>query len=90
MEETFKPLIQFFFLEYCGKFEAAFDNQGPHLRTPTPGFNPGYNPPPLLLCKRGLNSGLNPGFGVLRCGLMEMPGIVLLKIESRKYQSESL
>jgi hypothetical protein len=42
---------------------------GPYLRTPNPGFNPGFTPPPHLLYKRGVNPGLNPGFDVLRFGL---------------------
>jgi hypothetical protein len=32
--------------------------------TPNLGFNPGFTPTPYA----GVNSGLNPGFGVLRCG----------------------
>jgi hypothetical protein len=40
---------------------------GTHLRTPNPGFNHGVSPPHLL-CKRGVNPGLNLGFGVLRFG----------------------
>jgi hypothetical protein len=37
--------------------------QSPHLRTP----NPGLTPPPYIT-NVGVNSGLNAGFGVLRCG----------------------
>jgi hypothetical protein len=36
----------------------------------TPGLTRGS--PPHLLYKRGMNPGLNPGFGVLRCGLREI------------------
>jgi hypothetical protein len=43
---------------------------GPHLRTTNPGFNPGFT---LHICyiKGGMNPGLNPVLGVLRCGLCE-------------------
>jgi hypothetical protein len=42
--------------------------QGPHLRTPNPGFNPGFTPR-IFYIKGGVNPLLNPGFGVLRFGL---------------------
>jgi hypothetical protein len=35
--------------------------QGPHLRTPNPGFNPGFPPPYIYYIKGGVNPGLNPG-----------------------------
>jgi hypothetical protein len=41
---------------------------GPHLKTPNPGFNLGFTPH-IYYIKGGVNPGLNPGFGVLRCGL---------------------
>jgi hypothetical protein len=34
---------------------------GPHLRTPNPGFNPGFTPSPHLLYKRGVNPPVEPG-----------------------------
>jgi hypothetical protein len=43
-------------------------NQGPHLRTPNPGFNPGFTPH-ICYIKGGANPGFNPVFYVLRCGL---------------------
>jgi hypothetical protein len=45
--------------------------QGPHLRTPNPGFNPGFTPH-FCYIKGGVKSGLNPGFGGLRCGLRNL------------------
>jgi hypothetical protein len=42
--------------------------QGPHPRTPNPGFNPLFTPR-ICYIKEGVNHGLNPGFGVLRFGL---------------------
>jgi hypothetical protein len=38
----------------------------PNLRTQNPGFNLGFTP--LYITNAGLNPGLKPGFGVLRCG----------------------
>jgi hypothetical protein len=42
-------------------------DQSPHLRTPNPGFNPRLTLP-FILQMQGVNPGLNPDFGVLRCG----------------------
>jgi hypothetical protein len=43
---------------------------GPNLRTPNPGFNPGFTPHIFYIEKRGgVNPGLNTRLGVLRCGL---------------------
>jgi hypothetical protein len=53
-------------------FEATFHTlnvQGPHLRTPKPGFNPGFTPRICYIKGGRGNPGLNTGFGVLRCGL---------------------
>jgi hypothetical protein len=47
-------------------FECKF-MQSPNLRTPNPGFNPGFTPP-FYITNAGVNPGLNPGFDVLRCG----------------------
>jgi hypothetical protein len=40
----------------------------PHLWTPNPGFNPGLTPR-ICYIKGVVNPRLDPGFGVLRCGL---------------------
>jgi hypothetical protein len=41
----------------------------PNLRTPNPGINLGFTPPPFYITNAGRgNPGLNPRFGVLRCG----------------------
>jgi hypothetical protein len=40
--------------------------QSPNLRTSNPGFNRAS--PPFITQMQGINPGLNPGFGVLRCG----------------------
>jgi hypothetical protein len=43
-------------------------NLGQHLGTPNPVFDLGFIPR-ICYIKGWLNPGLNPGFGVLRCGL---------------------
>jgi hypothetical protein len=43
------------------------ETQSPHLRRKNPGFNPRFTPSFYKTNVR-MNSGLNPGFGVLRCG----------------------
>jgi hypothetical protein len=45
---------------------------GPHIRTPSLGFNPGFAPR-ISYLKGGVNPGLNPGFGVLMgCALLSI------------------
>jgi hypothetical protein len=39
---------------------------GPHLRMPNTGFNPGFTSCICYIKRKGVNPGLNPGFGVLR------------------------
>jgi hypothetical protein len=55
--------------------------QGPHVRTQSPGFNPVFTPPPICYIKGGVNPGLNPGFGLLRCGLC----VIVIRIRDGKF-----
>jgi hypothetical protein len=42
--------------------------KSPHLRTPNPGFNPEFTPPPFYITNAGGYPQLNPGFEVLTYG----------------------
>jgi hypothetical protein len=59
--------ITIFFSHYCS-VHCTVPILGSHLRTPNPGFNPGFASPAFVIW-RGLNPGSNPGFDVLRSGL---------------------
>jgi hypothetical protein len=62
------PVLVFLVNLWKERFSNERSNQGLHLRTPNPGFNPGFTPR-ICYIKGGVNPGLNLGFDVLRFGL---------------------
>jgi hypothetical protein len=48
-------------LPFISKYTISLTIQGPHLRTPNPGLNPGFTPPPHLLYKKGVKPRVKPG-----------------------------
>jgi hypothetical protein len=69
---------------------------GPHLRTPNPGFNPGFTPH-ICYIKEGVNLGFNPEFTTRICYIKGVnprlnPGFGVLRFGLRAiyYQPHSL